>query len=101
MVYLVKKYPNINFYNYDCLLYCASESNIAEIINEPNLKTTTNQIQNKANSSLLDNIAESNDAFENNFQNHESTIQEVSETELNMDHFLSEIIDNILSKMFF
>jgi UDP-glucose 4,6-dehydratase len=47
LVYLVKKYPMINFYNYDCLLYCASESNVAEIMNEPNFKTTINKIQDK------------------------------------------------------
>ena len=60
-----------------------------------------NSIQNRANNTLLDNIAESNNAFENNFQNHESTNQEVRETEFNLEHFLSEIIDDMLSKMFF
>ena len=57
LVYLVKKYPTINFYNYDCLLYCASEKNVSEIINEPNFKTTTNHIQNKTFllSYLMDN----------------------------------------------
>jgi replication initiation and membrane attachment protein DnaB len=59
------------------------------------------QIQNRANSTLLDNIAESNNAFENNFQYYESTNQEVRETEFNLEHFLSEIIDDMLSKMFF
>ena len=47
LIYLVKKYKNINFYNYDCLLYCASEKNVEEIINEPNFKTVNNKIQNK------------------------------------------------------
>ena len=47
LVYLVNKYKDINFYNYDCLLYCASEKNVEEIINEPNFKTTENKLQNK------------------------------------------------------
>ena len=47
LVYLVNKYKDINFYNYDCLLYCASEKNVEEIINEPNFKTTINKLQNK------------------------------------------------------
>jgi dTDP-glucose 4,6-dehydratase len=47
LVYLVNKYKDINFYNYDCLLYCASVKNVEEIVNEPNFKTTTNKLQNK------------------------------------------------------
>lgn len=47
LVYLVNKYENINFYNYDGLLYCASEDNIKEIINKINFKTTINKLQNK------------------------------------------------------
>lgn len=47
LIYLVNKYKDINFYNYDCLLYCASIKNIEEIENEPNFKTTTNKLQNK------------------------------------------------------
>jgi len=47
LIYLVNKYKDINFYNYDCLLYCASEENVKEIINEPNFKTVNNKLQNK------------------------------------------------------
>ena len=47
LVYLVNKYKDINFYNYDCLLYCASEKNVEEIMDEPNFKTTINKLQNK------------------------------------------------------
>ena len=47
LVYLVNKYKDINFYNYDCLLYCASVKNVEEIEKEPNFKTTMNLLQNK------------------------------------------------------
>jgi dTDP-glucose 4,6-dehydratase len=47
LIYLVNKYKDINFYNYDCLLYCASEKNVEEIINKPNFKTVNNKLQNK------------------------------------------------------
>jgi dTDP-glucose 4,6-dehydratase len=47
LVYLVNKYKDINFYNYDCLLYCASVQNVKEIENKPNFKTTMNLLQNK------------------------------------------------------
>jgi dTDP-glucose 4,6-dehydratase len=47
LIYLVNKYKDINFYNYDCLLYCASEENVEEIKNESNFKTVNNKLQNK------------------------------------------------------
>ena len=47
LIYLVKKYNNINFYNYDRLLYCASINNVKEIENELNFKSITNKLQNK------------------------------------------------------
>lgn len=47
LIYLVRKYREINFYNYDKLLYCASENNLKDIENELNLKSTLNQLQNK------------------------------------------------------
>ena len=47
LIYLVRKYREINFYNYDKLLYCASENNLKEVENELNLKSTLNQLQNK------------------------------------------------------
>ena len=28
LVYLVKKYKNINFYNYDKLIYCSNKDNV-------------------------------------------------------------------------
>ncbi len=47
LVYLVKKYKNINFYNYDKLLYCSNKDNVKEIENEDNFKSTINTLQNK------------------------------------------------------
>ena len=47
LVYLVNKYKDINFYNYDCLLYCASVKNVEEIEKKSNFKTTMNKLQNK------------------------------------------------------
>ena len=34
IVYMVNKYPNINFYNYDCNNYCSSKKNTEEIDNK-------------------------------------------------------------------
>jgi dTDP-glucose 4,6-dehydratase len=47
LIYMVKKYKEINFYNYDKLLYCASKDNIKDIENELNFKSTLNKLQNK------------------------------------------------------
>jgi len=47
LVYLVKKYKDINFYNYDKLLYCSNKANVEEIENEPNFSSTVNNLQNK------------------------------------------------------
>jgi dTDP-glucose 4,6-dehydratase len=33
LLYITKKYTNINFYNYDKLLYCDNEENIKDIEN--------------------------------------------------------------------
>lgn len=38
IIYLVKKYPSINFYNYDMLDYCSSLENLTEIENLSNYK---------------------------------------------------------------
>ena len=47
LIYMVNKYKNINFYNYDRLLYCSSKENIKDIENEINFKSTTNKLQSK------------------------------------------------------
>jgi len=47
LVYLVKKYKDINFYNYDKLLYCSNKDNVKEIEDEPNFNSTINELQNK------------------------------------------------------
>jgi len=47
LVYLVRKYKDINFYNYDKLLYCSNKANVEEIENEPNFSSTVNNLQNK------------------------------------------------------
>jgi len=47
LIYLVKKYENINFYNYDKLLYCSNKANVEEIENRENFKSTVNELQNK------------------------------------------------------
>ena len=47
LLYITKKYTDINFYNYDKLLYCAKEENIKDIENEINFKSTINELQNK------------------------------------------------------
>jgi UDP-glucose 4,6-dehydratase len=47
LVYLVRKYKNINFYNYDKLIYCANKDNVKEIEEEDNYKATVNELQNK------------------------------------------------------
>jgi dTDP-D-glucose 4,6-dehydratase len=47
LVYLVKKYDTINFYNYDRLLYCANKNNTKEIENKLNYNATINTLQNK------------------------------------------------------
>ena len=58
LVYLVKKYDTINFYNYDRLLYCANKDNTKEIENELNYNATINTLQNK--DYLLSNLNENN-----------------------------------------
>jgi UDP-glucose 4,6-dehydratase len=58
LIHLVKKYSDINFYNYDKILYCASINNIKEIENEINFKSTINELQNK--NYLLDYLIENN-----------------------------------------
>ena len=47
LIYMVKKYKEINFYNYDRLLYCSSKDNIKDIENDLNFKSTTNKLQSK------------------------------------------------------
>ena len=47
LIHLVKKHTNINFYNYDRLLYCSSINNVKDIENEINFKSTINKLQNK------------------------------------------------------
>jgi UDP-glucose 4,6-dehydratase len=58
LVFLVRKYKNINFYNYDKLLYCANKDNVKEIENEDNYKATVNKLQNKEY--LLDYLQKNN-----------------------------------------
>jgi UDP-glucose 4,6-dehydratase len=58
LVYLVKKYKNINFYNYDKLIYCSNKDNVKEIENEDNYKATVNELQNKKY--LLDYLEKNN-----------------------------------------
>lgn len=45
--YMVNKYPNINFYNYDKLSYCSSTKNVDIIINNSNFKSIQNKLQDK------------------------------------------------------
>lgn len=47
LIYLVKKYKQINFYNYDKLIYCSNEDNIKDIKNELNFQSTINKLQDK------------------------------------------------------
>jgi dTDP-D-glucose 4,6-dehydratase len=58
LVYLVRKYKNINFYNYDKLIYCSNKDNVKEIENEANYKATVNELQNKRY--LLDYLQKNN-----------------------------------------
>jgi dTDP-glucose 4,6-dehydratase len=47
LVYMVNKYPDINFYNYDCNNYCSSKKNTEEINNKDNYKYYDRKIQDK------------------------------------------------------
>jgi dTDP-glucose 4,6-dehydratase len=58
LVYLVRKYKNINFYNYDKLIYCANKDNVKEIEDAYNYKATINELQNK--DYLLDYLKKNN-----------------------------------------
>jgi UDP-glucose 4,6-dehydratase len=58
LVYLVKKYKDINFYNYDKLLYCSNKDNVIEIEEYENFKSTVNKLQNK--DFLLSYLTENN-----------------------------------------
>lgn len=43
--YMVNKYPDINFYNYDCNYYCASKKNTQNLNNKKNYKSYDNKLQ--------------------------------------------------------
>jgi len=47
ITYMVNKYPNINFYNYDKLSYCSSKKNVDEILHKPNFNSIQNKLQDK------------------------------------------------------
>lgn len=43
--YMVNKYPNVNFHNYDCNYYCSSKKNTENLNNKNNYKSYDNKIQ--------------------------------------------------------
>jgi len=48
LIYMTNKYPDINFYNYDCNYYCSSKKNTYKLINKENYKTFDGKIQDKS-----------------------------------------------------
>ena len=45
--HMVIKYPNVNFYNFDCNNYCASTKNTSDLHDKPNYFAIENKIENK------------------------------------------------------
>jgi len=45
--YMVNKYPDINFYNYDCNYYCSSLKNTIDLNNKNNYKSFNKKLQDK------------------------------------------------------
>jgi dTDP-glucose 4,6-dehydratase len=43
--YIVNKYPDVNFYNYDCNYYCSSKKNTENLNNKSNYKVYNNKLQ--------------------------------------------------------
>jgi len=43
--YMVNKYSDVNFYNYDCNYYCASKKNTQNLNNKKNYKSYDNKLQ--------------------------------------------------------
>jgi dTDP-4-dehydrorhamnose reductase len=45
--HMVIKYPNVNFYNFDCNNYCSSTKNTSDLHDKPNYFAIENKIENK------------------------------------------------------
>jgi dTDP-glucose 4,6-dehydratase len=54
--YMVNKYQDVNFYNYDCNYYCSSYKNTINLINKPNYKIFNRRLQDKKFLSELLNL---------------------------------------------